>query len=692
MLLRRAILALACLAAFSAFAACKGGKETTTTGTTSPTSSASGTGGTGTGGTGGTGGGVTCPSGQVAGADGGCLTVGVQGCAAIFVDPDGLCRPSLAKCPAGTIPDFATGCVPVGIPGCAAAFVGTDGLCHPAMSMCPAGTYALPQKGCVPIDGPDGCGTGTWGNIPIEATNVYVDPSYAGGDGDGSMAKPVTTIAGGLALVQAGGRVALAAGMYEEAVAVQTPVEIAGRCPSMVTIVGTNFDEMYPVVVWIAAAPSTLRGVTVTGAGVGVEAVASATIDTVHVTAAAQSAFLAGVGAETVTFTNCFAEGTLAAPNGEYGTGLSAESAVAVTITDSAFYQNRAEGVFAYGAGTSITMSDVLVDTTVAEDSDQLYGEAAVVADGATMNLSAVALVAGTVTGVVAEGTGTVFTATGILVEGTLPQATDMTQGQGVTAANGAALSLLSSVVMNNENVGVFAYGPFTKLDLSGNLIAGTKCQASDGTHGDGVDVQGSAIASLFNDAMSMNHQAGIGVHEMDTRVTVVGDVIEDTLAQDADGQYGMGTIVGTGVLSLTSVTIARSRVAAVFVEDGSAVVEASLLMDTADGDVTVGTPPQTLTSIGDGLSATEGAFVTVKAARIEGCARAGLVFDSSQGSVTGVSATMNQFGLVLDGTPLPKVDKASSFAGNGQSQADDAALPVPSAPADVPTQANLPP
>ena len=688
MLDRRAIPALACLAELVAFAACKGGEGTTTTEATSTSSSAGGAGGSL--GTGGAGGGAGCPPGQVAGSDGGCFAAGVQGCAALFVEADGLCRPSLAKCPAGTIPAVATGCVPVGIQGCDPSFVESDGICHPAMSKCPAGTFALPQKGCVPIDGPGGCGTGTWGNIPVDPTNVYVDPSYAGNDGDGSMAKPVTTIAAALALATPGGRVALAAGRYDESIGVTTAVEIAGRCPSMVTIAGADFDPMYPVVVWIAAGPTTLRGVTVTGAGVGVEAVASATIDTVHVTGAAESAFLAGSGATTLTITNCLGEGTFGSSEGEYGTGLSAESGVAVTVTDSAFYENRTQGVYAYGAGTGITMTDVLVDTTLAEDKDHLFGEGVVAADGGAVAMSAVAVVASTTIGVAAQNAASVVTGDGILVEGTLPQQTDMSAGQGATAAAGAQISLTSSVVMNNENVGVFVYGAGTRLTLTGNLIAGTQPQVSNGRYGEGVEMQGGATVTMSDNTLSKNHQAGVGLHEKGTTASLLRDVIEDTLPQTADGQYGIGAIVGTGVLSLMSVTIARSRVAALFVEDGSAVVAGSLLMDTANGDVTLGSPMQTLTDVGDGVSVTNGAFVTVKSTRIEGCSRAGLVFDSSQGAITDVSATKNAFGLVLDGTPLPTVDEASSFTGNMQPQANDANLAVPSAPQDVPAQTGL--
>src|SRR4051812_35623373 len=68
---------------------------------------------TGTGGGGG--GAAPCAPSQVTAADGTCFDVGLRGCAAVFVDQDGVCRPSLDKCPAGKLPKFDVGCVDVGI-------------------------------------------------------------------------------------------------------------------------------------------------------------------------------------------------------------------------------------------------------------------------------------------------------------------------------------------------------------------------------------------------------------------------------------------------------------------------------------------------------------------------------------------------------------------------------------------------
>src|SRR5262245_6107817 len=58
---------------------------------------------------------AACPTGHILSPKGDCMPVGIQGCADVFLEDDGVCRPSIDKCPAGTIPKFTEGCVPVGI-------------------------------------------------------------------------------------------------------------------------------------------------------------------------------------------------------------------------------------------------------------------------------------------------------------------------------------------------------------------------------------------------------------------------------------------------------------------------------------------------------------------------------------------------------------------------------------------------
>src|SRR5262245_5431198 len=66
---------------------------------------------------------TVCPAGQVEAPSDGCMAVGIQACADLFIEEDGLCHPAIDKCPAGTIPKLEEGCIPVGVIDCAPEFV-----------------------------------------------------------------------------------------------------------------------------------------------------------------------------------------------------------------------------------------------------------------------------------------------------------------------------------------------------------------------------------------------------------------------------------------------------------------------------------------------------------------------------------------------------------------------------------------
>src|SRR5688572_26928029 len=106
-------------------------------------------------------------------------------------------EPALASaCPAPelALPDET--CIRPGIPpgGCAPGFVhdGEYG-CEPVLPAepCPPGLMAVPgDAACRPVMP---CGEGKWGELPVDASTVYVDGSYAGAS-DGSAAAPFTSI------------------------------------------------------------------------------------------------------------------------------------------------------------------------------------------------------------------------------------------------------------------------------------------------------------------------------------------------------------------------------------------------------------------------------------------------------------------------------------------------------------------
>mgnify|MGYP002039701130 CR=1 FL=1 len=145
----------------------------------------------------------TCEPGRVMGPEDTCISVGIQGCVDLFVDPE-------------------------------------TGLCGPDPALCDEGEIPVASEGCVSLDPPGGCGEGTWGELALFPGDVHVDPNTTSEDPDGSRENPWPLIAYALGKVEDGGRIVLAAGEYDEGVILAKSVDLVGRCSSMVEIVGTT--------------------------------------------------------------------------------------------------------------------------------------------------------------------------------------------------------------------------------------------------------------------------------------------------------------------------------------------------------------------------------------------------------------------------------------------------------------------
>jgi hypothetical protein len=699
---------------------------------------------------------VTCATGSVAGPDGACLAVGIQGCTALFVDADGLCRPSIDKCPAGTIPSFAEGCVPVGIPGCAAGFLEADGLCHPAMSKCPAGTFAVPQEGCVPVDGPDGCGAAPWGDLADTAGTVYVDATAPAG-GTGGKQSPVSTLAAALALAPPGGRVALAAGTYHEPLHLTQAVTLEGRCASLVRVDGVAPAASFDAVVWVdGAAGVTLRGLTLggKGKGVGLEAddAPGLTLDRVHVKGADKHGILLSGAASQATLTHVWVEGTTATePGFIFNTGLRIEAGARATITAGAFTGNENLGVQAVGHGTDLTVTDSLIEGTLAHAQ---YGGGGCGLDGvvgARVTVTATASRQNRSYGIQMEGQGAMLTLTDSLVEGTLPEKASQSVGRGVDLEFGAGATITGTAILANHEVGVFSDsggtgGPVPTLILTRNLIAGTLPSADHFSGGRGIDLQSGVTATLTGNAVVHNRELGVFLEGAlyGSVVTMTGNLVEGTTAdpadptsgrgvgvaggaqvtlrgnalvgnQDAaldvygglgpatvtamndllagtlpraDGQDGFAVSAAKGVtLDLSGCLVEDNRAAALLVEASTVSLTRCLVTGVREGSFTLSGPTGLVEHAGDGVVATQSAQVDVTTSRVEGCARAGLLFDDSTGTLRGTASTLNQFGLVLQGQQQPSYAAGQNrISGNTKRDiVTDTELPIPTAPSPIP-------
>ena len=159
----------------------------------------------------------------------------------------------------------------------------------------------------------------------------------------------------------------------------------------------------------------------------------------------------------------------------------------------------------------------------------------------------------------------------------------------------------------------------------------------------------------------------GVAALNADTSLAVSESWISDTRA-DAQGRYGYGFQASSGASADLSVTRVSGslNVGVCFLSSGGS-VEGSLIEGTLSGSL----------QLADGLLST-GSVVTVDRLISRDNARAGVLFDKSDGSLAGSLITENVFGLANQGLPGAVISGDNVIEGNEHDYVVDDALEVP--------------
>ena len=705
-----------------------------------------------------------CPMGQIPGPDGACMPVGIQGCADIFIDPEnGLCKPSMDHCPKGQIPIFTEGCQSVGIPDCHAMFINPEsGLCAPSMDHCPPGQIpnfqegcqpvgipdchpdfihsetglcfpnadscdegfiAVPTQGCVSLDPPGGCGEGAWGNVDELPGDVHVDPSYGAGDSDGTRDKPWPLIAYALGDVDAGGRVVLAAGDYDEGVLLAKPVAIVGRCSSMVTISGSRTGS-FGATVFEAKGPIdvAVSDVKIAGTGIGfaVHSGARTQLTRVILDGNKGGGLLTAHAGTAVTATDILIARTQTEGNGTFGRAIEVYKGALVTMERGAVLENHEVAIGIFNPGSSLDATDVLVAGNVASPAG-MSGAAFAMDDGAGISLERVAIVGNDETGIAATGAGTSVSCIDSVVARTraLPGGE---RGYGIHAQHGATVTLDGVALVENRRAGMLIYHAGTTVGVAGSLIARTEPSIL-GSGGRGIGISDGAHLVLEHSVISDHSEVGLLVVDAGTLVNASDLLLERTelltkitdtrgvqvshgasleLVRAAvmenrgtgllvgiegtwlgvydsiiarsqplpDGRFGTGIVAQLGaVLDIETTAFRENHEVAVLIDGASGTVTRCLLLDTRVSEAN---------GYGDGLLVADGSDVTTREVVVSGNDRAGILYNDSTGEVRACLGTDNGFGLVVQGSQLPLVSEDSLFAENQQDTLSNGNLTVP--------------
>jgi hypothetical protein len=543
-----------------------------------------------------------CAVSEVEQQDGTCLSPGVQpdGCRAGEVATAGGCRP------AGVAPD-----------GCGEGF-DHDGIgaCDPIIvDTCPAGMIAVPGDTSCRDVAP--CGSGTWGDVPIDATTQYVDLSFVGAS-DGTVNAPWTTIQ--QAVNVAVGSVAIAAGDYAEDVVVSGPVQLWGVCPSLVSTqsvsVVAGVVELHTLALSGAADGVNVQGASVSldrlwihdTAGFGLRALLSSTVMVSGTLI--EAVYERGIYTEggSVEVDGCAIRDLVAAPKTpNFGGGR------AINIRDDTTSGARGNGVVRNTYITGVTesgimvhASDATIETTVVRDVapslEGRFGRGVNVQMDVSTGERGDALIRQSVFERMFDG-GIVITGGNAVIEATTVRDVASNfdvgdRGYGIVAQptpspnTPASAEIRSSWVERASEVGIFIAGASATIEAT--AVVDTRPTEAMGI-GRGISVQydDGVGAALTLRSSRITGATEVGLYVGGSSSTAEGLLIEGVDPRPVDGMFGRGIDMESEiqVLVAPSLTLRWSIVrdtteVGVATAGGDAVVESTIVSETKVGVV----------------------------------------------------------------------------------------------------------
>jgi len=451
------------------------------------------------------------------------------------------CLPVFDDCPApDEIPVLGGGCVGVGVPrcaegpGCAADFEddGTGG-CTAILpdADCPDGEMALiGSTTCVTIRD---CGAAPWGDIVGDASTIYVDAGYTGGGNDGSLGAPFQTLGEAVAVAAAGDHIAVAEGTYTESVSVDVPLTIEGRCPDLVSLVGTEpgGNGVPPLTLTPNATGTVLRGVRIYGPGPGL--VLNETQDV------------------------ALLEVEILAPAGY---GVTMQRGASVSLTRVKIVSAGSYGVTLFGGGLDVHET-VIRDTLPAPSGSLGFAISGVCDYQGTGGCADVTVTRSLITDNQEIAVGVVggsLTVADSVIRNTRANANSGLAGVGIQAQcdtsvpSCPALTVTGSVVTNNRSAGIMSMAETTLV--ADTVISETQAHVGDGQRGNGLVVQCDPSTEVCGDVtvscslVDGNHTTGVVLKGVPAVMSHT--IIRSTHAQPSDSLGGQGLLVWCDVIS----------------------------------------------------------------------------------------------------------------------------------------------
>jgi hypothetical protein len=247
----------------------------------------------------------------------------------------------------------------------------------------------------------------------------------------------------------------------------------------------------------------------------------------------------------------------------------------------------------------------------------------------------------------------------------------------GARVDNGANISASGSYFATNGGFGLAVRAPGSTAALDHCLIEKTRAHS--------VQEPGIALFVTLGGRVESTASAFIDNDSLGIRVQDPGSTWVSTGDDIASGTSPHpGVVVMNGANgSLLGTVLRRHQAFGMLVYGASASLTDCRIDSVAQTDVALA--DQTYHGVADGLLGIGGSKVDVSGLVVENCERAGLLFDESTGSLSGVRVSNGNFGLVMQGKERPALGDDNQFKGKVEDVVTAGSLAVPDAPSLLP-------
>ncbi len=465
------------------------------------------------------------------------------------------------------------------------------------------------EAGCRRVGSP--CPEGDWADdLPAGGEVVYVRAGAEGGDGTREL--PYGSVDEGLRAARSGEIVAISKGTFDEELVVGRAVTLWGACVAETVLASSSPTANFATLELVGPGGGTVKNLRISGERPGVWVYSNAeawVLAGVVVDRARGAAVISDLGGRmiasdlvvrdtrgdsmdlgygleifggavaeiergvfernlqiglyangagtTLTATDVAVRGTLPAPDdGEFGIGLDVNRGASARIERAIFEDNRTMGIRVL-EDASMDATDLVVSGTLGTDGDGFLGTGLYVSLRARAVLSRALFEGNRETGVRVFDDAEVV-ATDLVARATLPEQGSGYFGSGLHAYAGGRAQIRRARFDGNHEAGVLVYGAGSDLHAEDVRVSRTRSGGLDGRNGDGIQVHSGASATVARVILSANRRFGLGVHGAGTQVAIEDVEIDGTLPQDCaeggcedDTAAGLGAAEG-GVLAAT--------------------------------------------------------------------------------------------------------------------------------------------